>query len=167
MTELPAVEFHQQDWIEGFAAFLPDATTPQPNSRAFCVLNLGAILGMVATGDMPRSEMPYMVAESMMHEIIHVLEQWAGVEFNEERVEALLQKYAASAGGTIQCEPMDPDEEGWSEWIHPLPGYLMQCCDCGLIHEMEFEIGQRKDEGPLNPGEGDDDGVVIFRARRA
>lgn len=66
----------------------------------------------------------------------------------------------------MQCEPMHPDEEGWSEWVHPLPGYLMQCCDCGLVHEMQFEIGGRDGDGPLNPGESDETGVIIFRARR-
>lgn len=64
------------------------------------------------------------------------------------------------------CEPMDPDEEGWSEWVHPLPGYRMQCCDCGLIHDMEFVIGQRIGDGPLNEGESED-GVILFRARRS
>jgi hypothetical protein len=65
----------------------------------------------------------------------------------------------------VECEPMHPDEEGWSEWIHPLPGYLMQCCDCGLTHEMEFAIGARADDGPLNEGESDA-AVILFRARR-
>lgn len=69
------------------------------------------------------------------------------------------------------CEPMDPDEDGWSEWIHPLPGYLLQCCDCGLVHDMEFAIGNRSDDArgsdqPLNEGESDETGVIIFRARR-
>lgn len=66
-----------------------------------------------------------------------------------------------------QCEPMHPDEDGWSEWIHPLPGFLMQCCDCGLIHEMQASIGQTIDRGgPFNEGE-DEDSVVIFRMRRS
>lgn len=93
----PAIEFHQQDFIPGFAAFLPSATTPAPNSRAFCVLNLGSLLAAVALGDMPASEVPYAIAESMMHEVMHVLEQWAGTEFSEERVEALIEKYRAYA----------------------------------------------------------------------
>ena len=66
----------------------------------------------------------------------------------------------------VQCEPMHPDEDGWSEWIHPLPGYLMQCCDCKLIHEMELAIGEREGDGPLNEGESDETGVILFRARR-
>ena len=31
-------------------------------------------------------------------------------------------------------------EEGWTEWVHPLPGYKMACCDCGLVHNLEFRI---------------------------
>lgn len=66
----------------------------------------------------------------------------------------------------MQCEPMHAvNEDGWCEWIHPLPGYLMQCCDCGLIHEVEFEIVKRADNEILNPGE-DDRHVIIFRMRR-
>ena len=43
-------------------------------------------------------------------------------------------------------------EDGWSDWIHPLPGYKLACCDCGLVHNMEFRI--------------DDLGQVNFRAQR-
>lgn len=73
----------------------------------------------------------------------------------------------ATKPARVDCEPMAAIEEGWSEWIHPLPGYLMQCCDCGLIHEMEFEIVPHgKKRKALNPGEGKRRGVIIFRARR-
>lgn len=58
------------------------------------------------------------------------------------------------------------DPEGWSEWIHPLPGYLMKCCDCGLVHELQVAIASREGGGPLNEGESDETGVVIFRMRR-
>ena len=66
------------------------------------------------------------------------------------------------------CEPMHAGDDGWSEWVHPLPGYLMQCCDCGLIHRIEFMIVPRSmvnGDGELNPGESDD-GVILFRAAR-
>lgn len=95
MRELPRIEFHQQDFIPGFAAFLPGATTPSPDSKAFCVLNLGAMLSTVYHGRTKREDLPYFLADSIMHEVIHVLEQWAGVEFNEERVDALIEKYRA------------------------------------------------------------------------
>jgi hypothetical protein len=31
------------------------------------------------------------------------------------------------------------NEDGWSDWIHPLPGYRMVCCDCGLSHNMQVK----------------------------
>ena len=90
---VPRVEFFQHDWLPAFAAFVPGATTPQPDAKAFCALNLAAFLEAVDCGEIERAELPYFIAETMMHEIIHALEQWAGVEFNEERVEALLGRY--------------------------------------------------------------------------
>jgi hypothetical protein len=50
--------------------------------------------------------------------------------------------YPTEAGGA----------DGWSDWLHPLPGYRMACCDCGLAHDMQFRV--------------DDLGQVNFRARR-
>lgn len=62
-------------------------------------------------------------------------------------------------------EIMFAGEDGWSEWVHPAPGYRMTCCDCGLVHELQFEIGRHDGEARFNPGE-DSEHVVIFRARR-
>jgi hypothetical protein len=30
---------------------------------------------------------------------------------------------------------------GWSEWVYPSTeeNYLFQCCDCGLVHELQFK----------------------------
>jgi hypothetical protein len=49
----------------------------------------------------------------------------------------------------IECEPQPAvTEDGFSNWVCPKPiGYLMQCCDCGLIHEAEFRVAKYKDEG--------------------
>ncbi|HHT9147246.1 MAG TPA: hypothetical protein ACFYD4_16460 [Candidatus Wunengus sp. YC61] len=39
------------------------------------------------------------------------------------------------------CKPVKVEPDGWSTWQHPkMRGYKMQCCDCGLIHEVEFKI---------------------------
>ena len=27
---------------------------------------------------------------------------------------------------------------GWSEWVYPTTKYLFKCCDCNLVHELEF-----------------------------
>ena len=66
------------------------------------------------------------------------------------------------------CEPVDVGDDGWSEWLHPSPpSFFSECCDCGLIHEMEFEVVPRDESNPgLNPGETDA-GVIVFRARRS
>lgn len=53
--------------------------------------------------------------------------------------------------GKYRKETAGPD--GWSEWVHPLKPYRMACCDCGLVHELEFRI--------------DDKNQLNFRARRA
>ena len=96
-----SIEVLQHDWIPGFAAFVhaKNGLHINPEARAHVVLNLGGLLGIVATGAVPPTELPYYVAECLMHEVVHVLEAWAGVEFNEERVEQLIGKYRASIDG--------------------------------------------------------------------
>ena len=39
-------------------------------------------------------------------------------------------------------EEMVEREDGWCDWVHPLPGYLMKCCDCGLVHEVEVAVAR-------------------------
>jgi len=34
---------------------------------------------------------------------------------------------------------MKPKRGGWTEWIYPDKKYYLKCCDCGLVHEMEFK----------------------------
>ena len=59
-------------------------------------------------------------------------------------------------------------KHGWSRWIDPvMKGYLMKCCDCGLVHEMDFKtylIGKYK--GDRIGTELPDTFKVSFRARR-
>lgn len=32
-------------------------------------------------------------------------------------------------------------EDGWSRWVQPITkGYRMQCCDCGLVHLVDFRV---------------------------
>jgi hypothetical protein len=68
-------------------------------------------------------------------------------------------------------ETMDAGEDGWTDFVHPLPGYLMKCCDCGCVHEMDARVVQiiQRDGGNF---EWDDvtkvpaDLVVVMRMRR-
>lgn len=41
---------------------------------------------------------------------------------------------------------------GWTPWVHPLNGYRIACCDCGLVHDFEFSL--------------DDNHLLNIRARR-
>jgi hypothetical protein len=41
-------------------------------------------------------------------------------------------------------------DDGWCDWAAPIPGYRMMCCDCGLVHVMEFKVVQQT--GPEGKG---------------
>jgi hypothetical protein len=42
--------------------------------------------------------------------------------------------------------------DGWTDWIWPASQYRFRCCDCALVHLIEFHV--------------DGDGDVSFRVRR-
>ena len=61
-----------------------------------------------------------------------------------------------------------PDD--WSEWVCPDPkGYLMKCCDCGLVHEAEFGVVRYKSETEREDCDMVDDPNLqaVFRMRRS
>lgn len=36
-------------------------------------------------------------------------------------------------------------EDGYSEWIQPVrKGYKLACCDCGLVHNVDFRTQRGK-----------------------
>jgi hypothetical protein len=47
-----------------------------------------------------------------------------------------------------ECEPQEAvTEDGWCDWVCPKPrGYLMQCCDCELVHEVDFRVVRYESE---------------------
>jgi len=63
-------------------------------------------------------------------------------------------------------------DNGWSRWVPPLMrGYRIACCDCSLVHDMEFAVvrvrktlpdGSWEHGAPLDPEKY----RVLFRARR-
>ena len=67
------------------------------------------------------------------------------------------------------CEPQHAiTEEGWCEWVCPKPkGYLFQCCDCGLVHEMDFRVAQYEPQPSEEFAVSDNPDLQCqFRARR-
>ena len=78
---------------------------------------------------------------------------WQDLYLKEkQRADMWRDKYESVAGAEqrihplaepVQCEPQYANEDGWCEWVCPKPvGYLMQCCDCGLIHEVESRVAK-------------------------
>ena len=59
--------------------------------------------------------------------------------------------YSGSIDVMFMREEAGPD--GWSRWIKPANNYKASCCDCGLVHTMEFAIDAKDN--------------VIFRVKRA
>ncbi len=42
---------------------------------------------------------------------------------------------------TKKCRTVRVKKDGWSYWQYPImKGYLMQCCNCGVVHEVEFRV---------------------------
>ncbi len=76
---------------------------------------------------------------------------FAELDFSKQAIELLHSRLNAQP--TIECTQIDPvTDDGWSEWQFPIhKGYLMQCCDCGLVHEVNFKvvekIGRTKKDG--------------------
>lgn len=98
------IDVYQDDGIEAFAAYL---TPSVHEGRALVGLNISANLIAMLDGAVTRAELPYLLAEHLAHEVFHVLEDWCGVAFSEERVEALVQRYAAAARAeTAHDEPL-------------------------------------------------------------
>ena len=42
-----------------------------------------------------------------------------------------------------EFETPEPGKDGWTPWQNPImKGYRMRCCDCKLVHEVEFRVGR-------------------------
>ena len=62
------------------------------------------------------------------------------------------------------------NDDGWTDWQLPLRRYKAGCCDCGLVHDIEFRVivvgRQRRDRTypvlKINPARC----RIQFRARR-
>jgi hypothetical protein len=56
--------------------------------------------------------------------------------------------------------------DDWSEWVNPkAEQYFMKCCDCGLVHEMQFKVAKYS-KGDECEFVADANLQAVFRARR-
>ena len=81
---------------------------------------------------------------------------------------AALAQQAEPVQEPVACEPQYANDDGWCDWVCPKPiGYLMQCCGCGLIHEVESRVAKYKPR-PSEEFEavGDPDLQVQWRMKR-
>lgn len=81
----------QADGVEGFAFYKVGSVK---DNRCVIGLNVEAFVASVAMGQIRRKDLPYIMAESIMHEVIHALEDWAKVKFSHRRVNKLIKAYA-------------------------------------------------------------------------
>ena len=57
--------------------------------------------------------------------------------------------------------------DGWSDWVQPHhEKYLMKCCDCGLVHEMQFRAVKDEPASQFVDVDKQTKALVVFRARR-
>ncbi len=73
--------------------------------------------------------------------------------------------------GRRKYPPELEQEDGWTRWVPPKPeAYRFMCCDCGLVHDMQFKVGRvvdKKAGGWVYLEDVDDPELVVqFRVRR-
>lgn len=90
------IKVYQHDWVPGFGAYRSGSLSKK--AEAHVVLNLGGLLGLVVEKKIDKKDIPYHVAQTLMHEIVHALEEWAGKEFSEKKVAKLINSYYKKYG---------------------------------------------------------------------
>lgn len=96
MSKMLKIKVYQNDIIPGFACF-NDNGSLKKESKCLVAININAFLLASKCHDLPVKELPYFMAESIMHEVIHCLEAWAGKKFSEKKVNNLIKKYQRQA----------------------------------------------------------------------
>lgn len=86
---------YQQDWIPGFAAFIFENGKIKKGKdvKANLVLNIGSFIAAVKVGDVEKKEIPYFITETIIHELVHVLQAYFKEEFSEKKIHKLTEKY--------------------------------------------------------------------------
>ena len=94
-----------------------------------------------------------------------------GTHENRAKVQTAITAMKAALAQPTQQDFHLHDEEnegGWTNWVCPKPdSYLMKCCDCGLVHEMQTRVAKyepKPSEDFVVPN--DPDLQTQFRVRR-
>jgi hypothetical protein len=81
----------QADGIKGFACYVKDSAIK--DKRCIIGLNVEAFMASIVNGDLKKEDVPYLIAESLMHEVMHSLEDWAKIEFSHRKINKLINAY--------------------------------------------------------------------------
>ena len=100
----------QADGVKGFAFYNPGAVK---RSRCVIGLNVEAFVASVALGQIKLKDLPYLMAETIMHEVIHALEDWAKVAFSHKRINKLIWAYSEHYFGKDGVEGTPDDITNW------------------------------------------------------
>jgi hypothetical protein len=58
-------------------------------------------------------------------------------------------------------------DDGWTDWVQPKHAkYKILCCDCGLVHEMQFRVVKDTGRSKFCDIEDKVKGLVVFRVKR-
>lgn len=90
MKHIIKIKIYQHDFMPGFAAF-KIGTTKKPHAEI--AINIGSLMLLILKKKIKKREVPYFLAESIMHEIIHVLEEKFKVKFSHRKINLLMNKY--------------------------------------------------------------------------
>ena len=88
-----------------------------------------------------------MTDRELMQQALDMLNEIADDVYCDQKLEGVitaLRQALETEQEPVQCEPQEAiTEDGWCDWVCPKPtGYLMQCCDCGLIHEVDSRVAK-------------------------
>jgi hypothetical protein len=111
------------------------------------------------------------LSEDEINKLRHLVDwtaEWSYGRFAYELERLLREKNARPQPAAPEFYHHVVENEGdWSEWVNPdNDSYMMKCCDCGLVHEMQFKVAKYSD-GDECEFVGDPDLQPVFRARRA
>ena len=99
------IEIVREDGIDGFGAYLHPTLTR--DGKAHVILDIEGIAIACLTEDISFKE---MLLTTVLHEFAHVLEEFYGLEFSEDRVEALLEVYAKKYQDEYEQSKRDMEE---------------------------------------------------------
>lgn len=81
------IEVQKDDEIDAWGAYVQNSVYEE---KAIVLINIKANL---ITSIEQKISLKEMIVETLMHEVGHALEEWFDLDFNEERIESIIESY--------------------------------------------------------------------------